>query len=376
MAIVSAAPTQRSVTGSIANTSNGVVSSTRYSPGLVARSRPYGVSGRLAADLLVLVPPNAPVPRERARSSRRPTVVPGMRTDTADSSASNLALIVASTTSCVGRLLSVYSPNTARAIASHCASAPASSSCRRDHRPSSSAAGPDALNSFSHARTVDSATPSSAALAAYRLLQPRSGSNCGRGSPGKASSRCPRRNPVRSSCMCATRSCSSALASFDRLLRSAPTPSAGSRSSASINCVVGAASNCPKATCRTAPAASRSRTTGASSSTTSHSPPSYRSRTPVVITLRCLDMSHRQFAISVETTVQVGGEPPLPQQPDDRGLGEPGFDRALQFQKKILDRHPAGTDSQHLGQRRLRNQPGTALPGQQPHIRQQDRIIP
>ena len=40
IATVNSTGTQRSVTGSIANTSNGVVSSTTYSPGRVARNRP------------------------------------------------------------------------------------------------------------------------------------------------------------------------------------------------------------------------------------------------------------------------------------------------------------------------------------------------
>jgi len=40
IAIVSSQRTHRNVTGSIANTSSGVVSSSRYSPGRVGRSRP------------------------------------------------------------------------------------------------------------------------------------------------------------------------------------------------------------------------------------------------------------------------------------------------------------------------------------------------
>ena len=40
MAIVSSRRTQRRVSGSMANTSSGVVSNNRYSPGRVARSRP------------------------------------------------------------------------------------------------------------------------------------------------------------------------------------------------------------------------------------------------------------------------------------------------------------------------------------------------
>jgi len=40
IATVSSACTQRGVTGSIANTFSRVLSSSRYSPGLVARSRP------------------------------------------------------------------------------------------------------------------------------------------------------------------------------------------------------------------------------------------------------------------------------------------------------------------------------------------------
>ncbi len=48
IAIVNSTPTQRNVIGSIANTSDVVVSSSRYSPGRVATSPPYGAAGRFA----------------------------------------------------------------------------------------------------------------------------------------------------------------------------------------------------------------------------------------------------------------------------------------------------------------------------------------
>jgi hypothetical protein len=69
IATVNSTGTQRSVTGSIANTSSGVVSNTTYSPGRVARSRPYGPDGRFATDRRALPLPNAYLPL--ASSSNR-----------------------------------------------------------------------------------------------------------------------------------------------------------------------------------------------------------------------------------------------------------------------------------------------------------------
>jgi hypothetical protein len=59
IATVNSTPTQRMVTGSIANTSRGVVSSTTYSPGRVARNRPRTPRGLSATDRRPLALPNA-----------------------------------------------------------------------------------------------------------------------------------------------------------------------------------------------------------------------------------------------------------------------------------------------------------------------------
>lgn len=59
IATVNSTPTQRIVIGSIANTSSGVVSSTTYSPGRVARSRPNTPVGRSATDRRPFALPNA-----------------------------------------------------------------------------------------------------------------------------------------------------------------------------------------------------------------------------------------------------------------------------------------------------------------------------
>lgn len=69
-AIVSSTGTHLSVTGSIANTSNGVVSSTTYSPGRVARNRPYGPPGRFATERRALPDPNACRPFDSSSSRR------------------------------------------------------------------------------------------------------------------------------------------------------------------------------------------------------------------------------------------------------------------------------------------------------------------
>ena len=59
IATVSSTGSQRSVTGSIANTSSGVLSSTTYSPGRLAHSRPYTPRGRAATDRRAFADPNA-----------------------------------------------------------------------------------------------------------------------------------------------------------------------------------------------------------------------------------------------------------------------------------------------------------------------------
>ncbi len=165
IATVSSACTQRSVTGSIANTSSRVVSSSTYSPGRIARSRPYGVAGRPAISRLAFVPPNADVPLLTSRSSARARVGFGTRTTSSPCSASSRAATSARIRSWVGLLAPVCAASTRRTISSQRASAPASGSFLRCLRWSASPSGPSASNRQIIRRTVITDTPSSAAFA-------------------------------------------------------------------------------------------------------------------------------------------------------------------------------------------------------------------
>lgn len=131
IATVSSTGTHRNVTGSIANTSNGVVSRTTNSPGRVARSRPYTPFGRSATDRLALPLPNACVPLASCFSRRYAVAVDGIGTTPDPCSASTCLTIRAITTFIVGVEASVRSASTCTQAASHRGSTPLA------YRPSS-----------------------------------------------------------------------------------------------------------------------------------------------------------------------------------------------------------------------------------------------
>ena len=81
IAMVNSTRTHRSVTGSIANTSSGVESNSRYSPGRHARNRPYTPCGPRAIDRFAFVlPVNAFVPRVNSANTRSARRRPGTTT--------------------------------------------------------------------------------------------------------------------------------------------------------------------------------------------------------------------------------------------------------------------------------------------------------
>jgi hypothetical protein len=165
-ATVSSTLTQRSVTGSIANTSSGVESNSTNSPGRVGRSRPYAPLGRLAIDRLPLVEPtSALVPRLNSVTTARARRRPGSATTPSPYCARSRAAMRASTRLRVGRLASTCSSSTSRHIASHRGSTPASGSALRSLRPSTRPPTPRSPTAAAQRRSVRSLTPSSAALA-------------------------------------------------------------------------------------------------------------------------------------------------------------------------------------------------------------------
>ena len=124
IATVSSTGTHRNVTGSIANTSNGVVSKTTNSPGRFARSRPYTPFGRSATDRLALPLPNACLPLASCFSRRYAVVFGGTGTTPGPCSAATCLPTRAITTFIVGVDASVRAASTCRQAASHRGSTP------------------------------------------------------------------------------------------------------------------------------------------------------------------------------------------------------------------------------------------------------------